>query len=263
MADEEDYSNQSGVCKIYDKDDFFTVVVQIFLALVAVGSLYWKRLQERPRRKFLIWFLDVSKQALGAGYAHVLNMVIASLISIYHEGSGDQCAWYGISFLIDTTLGLLLALVGLQVLNAAAKRFNWTALVNSGVYTGDTALCHWTAQVFSWISILTITKIFISIFMWICREPLDFVGKLALTMPFNGHPRLELIFVMVLFPGVLNIIYFWIADSYLKATPEHSAVHEVDEEKQEAFLSKENEAEEEKTTEMQAQTTPGRSIFGS
>lgn len=80
-------------------------------------------------------------------------------------------------------------------------------------------------------------------------------------------------FVMVLFPGVLNILYFWIADSYLKATPEHAAVHEVDEEKQQAFLEKEMEAkgatatttsmgEQQPQQSTDADAAPRWSIFG-
>jgi hypothetical protein len=63
------------VCRVYDSDDFFTILVQMLLGVVALMSLYIKRLQERPRRTFMTWFLDVSKQGLGAVYAHVLNMV--------------------------------------------------------------------------------------------------------------------------------------------------------------------------------------------
>jgi hypothetical protein len=81
MADDDQYnddgsSSSSGkICMIYDRDDFFTVLVQIGLALFALMSLYVKRLQEVPRRTFKTWFLDCSKQAFGASYAHVLNMV--------------------------------------------------------------------------------------------------------------------------------------------------------------------------------------------
>ena len=62
-------------CKIYDKNDFFTVLVQLMLAFIALCSLWIKRIQEVPRRTFWTWFMDVFKQGLGAGYAHVLNMV--------------------------------------------------------------------------------------------------------------------------------------------------------------------------------------------
>lgn len=39
--------------------------------------------------------------------------------------------------------------------------------------------------------------------------------------PLAENIRFELLFVMIFFPGVLNIVYFWITDSYLKAGIEH------------------------------------------
>jgi hypothetical protein len=72
---DDDASSSAKTCMIYDRNDFFTVLVQIMLAFFALACLYIKRLQETPRRNFRTWFLDVSKQAFGACYAHVLNMV--------------------------------------------------------------------------------------------------------------------------------------------------------------------------------------------
>jgi hypothetical protein len=72
---DDDGAHAEKVCKVYDSDDFFTVFVQLLLAFCALLSLWFKRQSEVPRRKFMTWFLDVSKQGLGACYAHVLNMV--------------------------------------------------------------------------------------------------------------------------------------------------------------------------------------------
>ena len=59
------------VCSIYSTEDWFTSFVQGLLAALGLASLWIKRQQEKPRREFLTWFLDVSKQAFGACYAHV------------------------------------------------------------------------------------------------------------------------------------------------------------------------------------------------
>ena len=77
MAYDDDfaYEETEKVCKVYDSDDFFTVAVQLMLAAAALLSLWFKRQSERPRRKFRTWFLDIAKQAIGACYAHVCNMV--------------------------------------------------------------------------------------------------------------------------------------------------------------------------------------------
>ena len=83
MADDDQYADANDdqkVCKIYDKEDFFTVFVQMLLAGAALVSLWYKRLNEKPRRKFRTWFLDVSKQGVGACYAHVANMVSTEVV---------------------------------------------------------------------------------------------------------------------------------------------------------------------------------------
>ena len=67
--------NEEQVCKVYDRNDFFTMAVQMVLAFMALASLYLKRMQEVPQRTLRTWSLDISKQAIGACYAHVLNMV--------------------------------------------------------------------------------------------------------------------------------------------------------------------------------------------
>lgn len=233
MADSTDDNTGTSaqVCKIYDNDDFFTILVQILLAVFALGSLWIKRMNETPRRTFQTWFLDVSKQGFGACYAHVMNMVIAAVISQNIRGDSvleDQCAWYAISFLIDTTLGLALSIFFLYLLDVLANKRDWLSLRHSGVYTGPTALRHWLHQVIAWLLILTVVKIFMYLFMWIFSEPLAWIGEL-LFKPFQNNIRLELLFVMILFPGLMNVIYFWIADHHLKAKPEHSDAHEESE----------------------------------
>jgi hypothetical protein len=232
-----------GVCMIYDKNDFFTTAVQITLAIAAIGSLWIKRLREHPQRTFDTWFLDVSKQCFGACYAHVMNMFIAAVISENIRGDNvleDQCAWYGLSYLIDTTIGLLLAILGLQAMERMANQYHWRPLQHSGVYVSETALYHWSCQVVAWIVILTITKLIIYLFMWIFSSQLAWIGS-TLFAPFSGYKHFELLFVMIFFPGILNVIYFWIADSYLKATDDQIEAHVHDEsglqDKKESLLS--------------------------
>lgn len=235
MADDDFYVEADGeqVCQIYSTEDAFTGIVQAMLALFALASLWIKRLQEKPQRKFLTWFLDVSKQAFGAFYAHILNMIISAVIAGNVRGGhtlDDECAWYAINYVIDTTLGLVITIVFLDWLERLANRFNWVALKNSGVYVGREGIFHWVWQMFAWIVILSLVKVIICIFMWLFSAPLAYVGA-VLFAPLQSNIRFELLFVMIFFPGVLNIVYFWITDSYLKAGKEHTAAHH-DEEKE-------------------------------
>jgi STIMATE family len=233
--DENDSTNNNDstnyTCRVYDTEDLFTFAVQIILGVIAVTVLYWKRYFEHPRRLFAIWFLDVSKQGIGCIYAHILNMIIAAVLSrgtTDGDESTDECAWYGISFVIDTTIGLALSLVLLHYVEKLAVRYQITPLLHMGVYTGDSAMYHWTAQLLAWISILSVAKLAIYAFMWLCAAPLATIASLLFTLPFTGHRRWELVFVMILMPAVLNCVYFWIADNNLKAGDDEVAAHEVD-----------------------------------
>ncbi|KAL3779632.1 hypothetical protein ACHAW5_000598 [Stephanodiscus triporus] len=219
MADDDGYTEEQQVCQIYSKEDSFTAFVQALLAAFALASLWIKRMQEKPQRDFLTWFLDVSKQAFGACYAHVLNMIISAIIAGSGQGSqilDDECAWYAINYVIDTTLGLVITIVFLDWLDRLANYFNWVALKNSGVYEGREGICHWVWQMMAWIILLTLVKLVICLFMWLFSVPLAYVGAI-LFAPLQSNIRFELLFVMIFFPGVLNIVYFWITDSYLKA----------------------------------------------
>lgn len=42
-----------------------TYAIQLLLGVIAIGTLWYKRHVERPRRTMQIWAMDVSKQAIG------------------------------------------------------------------------------------------------------------------------------------------------------------------------------------------------------
>jgi hypothetical protein len=215
-------------CKVYDAEDTFTGWVQVVLAFFALSSLYIKRQNEIPRRKFRTWFLDVSKQGFGAVYAHFMNMFIAAVLSDNVRGDyelKDQCAWYATTFFIDTTLGLVISVFLLHLVADLANKYEWTTLMVNGVYEGPDGLRIWRDQLISWMLILTVVKFVIILILWVFSPLLAVMGDFFFR-PLQGNVHFELLFVMILFPGIMNFFYFWIADGYLKATPDHPEAHE-------------------------------------
>lgn len=126
--------------------------------------------------------------------------------------------------MVDTTLGLVLAIWGLKLIDWMANEWDWVSLKHTGVYEGVDGFVHWVNQVLAWLVIMTVAKVIIYYFMVICGDWLGFVGGILFT-PLQGNIRFELLFVMIFFPGVLNVIYFWIADHYLKAGTEHAGAY--------------------------------------
>jgi len=222
-------ANNEQVCLVFDAEDSFTSFVQILLAIMALASLYIKRQQEVPRRRFETWFLDVSKQGIGAVYAHVLNMAIAKILANNVRGDrtlDDECAWYAINYIIDTTLGLVLSILCLQLLDIIAECGHCPLLASRGVYSGPYRYCTWLIQLTIWCIILTVVKLIICWVMWLTSDVLAWFGE-VLFEPFQRNIRFELLFVMIMFPGILNVIYFWIIDSYLKASNHSHDSHEI------------------------------------
>lgn len=235
----DDVGDEEEVCMVFSTEDKFTSFVQFMLACFALLSLYFKRQQEYPRRKFKTWSLDVSKQGIGAVYAHILNMVIAAVIAENVRGNmelEDQCAWYAINYTIDSTVGLLISIFFLRLLDYVANKRGWLALKDSGVYYGDDAVLHWFVQLIAWLIVLSIVKIIICYFMWLSSEFLAHVGQIFFA-PLQANIRAELLFVMIFFPGILNVMYFWIIDSYLKADKNSQHAHEVDEVAEETYAA--------------------------
>ena len=83
----------------------FDDLIQVVLGVIALCVLILKRQREKPRRPFKVWALDASKQVMGAGFAHLLNIGLAIWFSSA-AGSGDECAFYFINFFIDTSVGV-------------------------------------------------------------------------------------------------------------------------------------------------------------
>jgi hypothetical protein len=230
-------------CVVYSVDDSFTSWVQAILAFIGLLSLYLKRHFERPKRTFMTWFLDTSKQGIGAVYAHVSNMAIAALIADVSWGDYellDECAWYAISFLVDTSIGLIFSLLLLGILNGEAKKRGWKTLEHNGAYDGQELDRYkiWSHQVLAWIVILTIVRGLNLIFIWAFSPFLARAGDL-LFGPIQEDIRFELLFVMIIFPGILNLFYFWIADHHLKADGSNPHSHEQPEENS-SYLSAED-----------------------
>jgi hypothetical protein len=216
------------ICKVYDAEDTFTSLVQAFLAAIALASLYLKRHREVPRRTFETWFLDVSKQGLGAVYAHILNMIVAAVIVGHARGDfilEDECAWYATMYVMDTVVGLILSIYFLKLIDQLADKHGWNTLMHSGVYVGPERYKTWSHQLMAWLSILSVVKVMLTFLMWLF-SPVLAKWAAVLFQPFEDNTRIELLFVMIVFPGFLNVIWFWITDHFLKAEGHHAGAHE-------------------------------------
>ncbi|KAI0910633.1 vacuolar membrane protein-domain-containing protein [Ustulina deusta] len=216
----------------------FALLVQLALGGLALLSLVYKRWRERPQRPLKIWSFDVSKQVFGSVLVHIANIFMSMLtsgrFSFSLEPSGVQtaarlfrradvpyipnpCSFYLLNLGIDTTIGIPILIVLLRVITGLVAH---TPLgkphesIQSGNYGNPPNAWWWLKQSVIYFCGLFGMKICVLLIFliipWISR-----VGDWALRWT-EGNERLQIIFVMMLFPLLMNAIQYYIIDSFIK-----------------------------------------------
>lgn len=215
----------SGSCHLLDSA--FSLLIQASLGMTALLTLVCKRYLEKPQRPIRIFMYDASKQAIGALYAHLLNIALAMSIShLIHQTHVDECLWYFVNFCVDLLLGIPLNYILLLLSNWVAKKKRWNHL-QSGEYTPYSNFCNksYLLQMLVWMGVITITKVLLFYgFIYPLSDQLESVGKQILS-PVSKNPKTELVVVMVLVPFSFNIIQFWVQDTFLKGKQNHRSLH--------------------------------------
>lgn len=193
-----------------------TFVLQGFLGLCALGTLVYKWSHEYPKRERKVFVYDVSKQACGMAFAHVINIWIAYIVNT-HYVYGDECRWYFVNLLLDSTIGTGLNWIYLKIFHTCIRKRRWV-LCQTGDYRVSYTRCNksFMIQVAIWLCIINLSKW--SVFLC-CIVPfhhqLNALGKILLS-GVSAHPSLELCVVMFLVPLACNLFQFWIQDTFLK-----------------------------------------------
>ncbi|OZJ06332.1 hypothetical protein BZG36_00657 [Bifiguratus adelaidae] len=204
-------------CKLLDT---FAIVIQLCLAAAAFSTLIYKRYRERPQRPVLIWGMDVSKQFVGGVVIHSLNVLVS-----YFSGKGDEegpsnpCVWYFLNIFVDTTVGVLILWGFLRLWNVLFEKLGYDGM-RSGKYglpPLSNQLKRWARQCGVFILSLVLMKGVVVLLFAICPWLFDF-GSWVLQWTM-GNYRLQVVFVMLVFPLIMNILQFWIVDTIVKEKP--------------------------------------------
>ena len=226
-------ATESSECRLLGP---FALIVQAVLGLLAMLSLVFKRWRERPRRPLKIWFFDASKQIVGTALLHVFNIAMsmfssgAPVISATKAASDiatqiadeagnmpNPCSFYLLNLAIDTTIGIPVLVVFLNVLH---KLFLYTSLANppesikSGNYGHPARVTWWMKQCLIYFIGLFLMKMFV-FFLFQALPWLAWVGDWALRWT-EGNESLQIAFVMFLFPLAMNALQYYIIDAYIK-----------------------------------------------
>ncbi|KAF7731722.1 hypothetical protein EC973_008894 [Apophysomyces ossiformis] len=167
---------------------------------------------------------DVSKQLLGGIVIHSLNVLAASVFGGSEGEQRNPCVWYFLNIFVDTTLGVV-------ILWGVLKGLKKLTRIESGVY-GEPPLQaqirRWSTQLAIYIIGLIIMKVVVVAIFHLCPW-LEGFGRWVLQWTM-GNYKLQIVFVMLIFPLVMNVIQFWIVDTIVKHKATESIYLASDEE---------------------------------
>ena len=239
------------------------------LGCAALLALVYKRWRERPQRPLKIWFFDVSKQVVGSVLVHIANLLMSMLSSgqftikldpntvvtrmtdEHGNYRPNPCSFYLLNLAIDvsplclpfprfkkgllmeimqTTIGIPILIFLLRILTALFALTpigNPPESIESGNYGSPPRAWWWFKQsIIYFIGLMGMKICVLIIFLvlpWISR-----VGDWALKWT-EGDEALQVIFVMLVFPVIMNATQYYIIDSFIKnQKPEHERIPEED-----------------------------------
>ena len=192
------------------------IIIQALLGVFSFSTLIVKRYREKKRRPWLIWGMDTSKQAFGAGYLHILNLWVA----IWLGGLSDSpCKWYFLNYLMDIFFGTILNYVFFMGIEKFCSLYNVLKFKSGVYYNKDDPtkplFTKWIYQFILWILVLTIAKLSVILVSYLGKDGLDVFGDFILT-PMRINVYFELVMIMVVLPFLMNAAQFWFQDNFLK-----------------------------------------------
>ncbi|RDL29958.1 uncharacterized protein BP5553_10585 [Venustampulla echinocandica] len=222
----------NGECRLLGP---FAIFVQGALGCLALLALVYKRWRERPQRPMKIWSFDVSKQVVGGVLVHTANLLMSMLSSgqfsikvdpnnarkrsVDENGNyqPNPCSFYLLNLAIDTTIGIPILIFLLRIFTAL---FAMTPFgkpyesIESGNYGNPPRAWWWCKQsMIYFLGLMGMKFCVLIIFLvlpWISR-----IGDWALRWT-EGDEALQVIFVMLVFPVIMNATQYYIIDSFIK-----------------------------------------------
>ncbi|KAI6018276.1 vacuolar membrane protein-domain-containing protein, partial [Pisolithus marmoratus] len=203
------------------------LVVQGLMGILAILSLVYKRHRETHKRPWKIWLFDVSKQVIGQMFIHGLNVLISDLGS--HQFSGNACTYYFLNILVDTTLGVGLIYLILQATTFLLSKKLHLKGFRSGQYGNPPSFVYWARQAAVYVVALTTMKLLVVALFAIWPGLFELGDWLLDWTSIGDGESFQVIFVMGIFPIIMNVLQFWLIDSIVKANstqlPSHSSSH--------------------------------------
>lgn len=193
--------------------------MQVLLFFCSCAALAVKYRRESGDRTLTEFLMDSSKQLIGAGWIHVMNLSFAKGLEAHFQ-AGDECTWYWLNIVLDCTLGVAVEYVILLFLTTCIKK---NAPAHAGDFetgdykSGDGAVdpVKYVKQVGLWLLVVSLMKACMAMIMTLGHDPLTNVAQ-AVLQPVASSATAKLFVVMILSPVFFNVFQFWMVDNFIK-----------------------------------------------
>jgi len=209
----------------------FRVWLHFGLMCVACMALAWKEATERNSRTWFDFGLDTSKQVLAAGWVHVLDAVCVVHLAA-RMSDVDPCSRYGVSVVVDTTIGVVFQYYLLGAARDAIRSRSLNLLgdlLETGSYwtTGTTASGkhrfrpnRYVGQLGLWLAIVTVAKLALFVILWLMPIVATIFDLLLFAL--DGKPRAKFFVAVICIPMFTTTFQLLATDRFLrKQAPAH------------------------------------------
>jgi hypothetical protein len=192
------------------------MLIQLFLAIMVLATLSYKRWRETPKRSWAVWCMDTSKQGFAMGMQHFVNVALAVAFA-HGQTDAGECAWYITNFTITVFCGLFILKGYMKIQCLLVEKYGFNIL-RSGDYGQPPRFQIWFVQMLLWCFVSCAEKCLTAVCVILpLRDTLD--GAIALAeAPLKPYPKTELVLVMVVAPTLLNVLFAWVVDNLIKDT---------------------------------------------
>ena len=210
---------------------FHGLVIQSGLMLTAFLTLVLKKkledaargpVKSRTWREFL---LDSSKQIIGSGWVHILNLVLSVRLKRKTE-LGDSCDWYFANIFVDCTLGTfieyILFITVMHVVIPYLFSEKEAREFKPGHYRD---IRSYLKQLSVWLIVVTLMKLVVYGILKSYREAILGWSDACLDR-YRDDPRRKLFVVMIVAPLLLNSMQLWIIDNFIKTKHPNTSLQE-------------------------------------
>ncbi|QEU59901.1 hypothetical protein KDRO_C04250 [Kluyveromyces lactis] len=246
-----------------------SIAIQLLMAFLIICSLLLKRQSEHPKRTWVVWCYDVGKQIFGALSIHFLNVLISvlkgsdsfedAIIFISRAGlklmtkndgsdSGDECDWFFLNLLLDTTVGIpilwccltfyeyMLKAIGVE--NIESGNYFSKSESHSSTAKREPLFSAFLKQLTVFIVGLASMKGCLFLILLYFENVAEWLANWVLGWS-DPWPNLQVFLVMFVFPLLLNCFQCFCVDTIIKLPATNITAQNVDNFDQESLIESE------------------------